>query len=200
MLRRIAVGLTLVTFTLPAQTPAHKTSAPPQSKASQSQIDQLSQKVAELEKRVNTLEGSVALNKALLSEKQDKADSVVLDPSSREFLRLDSETSTFMIALTDASPYLNGYRIKMNVGNPSDAKFSDAKLKVTWGRAIKASDSYSVWLASLHEKEVTLTEDLLPGAWNPVSVDLIPCAPNELGYLVVSLETPSVLLRTNGAN
>jgi hypothetical protein len=105
-----------------------------------------------------------------------------------------------LVSLEDASPYLNGYRVKLSIGNPSNAKFSGAKVKVRWARAYDfdkfTSESYALWQSSIHEKEATLTEDLIPGVWNKVDLDLIPSASDELGYLEVSITSGSVSLRT----
>jgi len=146
----------------------------------QGSTDPLKDRLAALEKRVADLESTVAYYKYLIDQKQVKYDSVQLDPSSHSFQRLDSDTSTFLVSIDDASPYLNGYRIKLSVGNPSNAKFTGIKVKVQWARAYDynkfSSDSYKQWHDSIHEKEVTLTDDLKPGVWNKVDLDLLPAA------------------------
>jgi len=203
MLKKIAAMVVLVALSIAAQTPSRKPTVPApsqkptvpaQNRNGQDSTNELSERLGALEKRVAKLEDTVTFYKFEIDQKQDKQDMVLLDPSSRGFLRLDSDNSTFLISLEDASPYLNGYRIKLDIGNPSDATFSNAKLKVRWSHALKSIDSYDSWQKSIHEKEVTLTDDLAPGKWNSVTVDLIPCASDELGYLEVSLQTPTITL------
>jgi hypothetical protein len=189
----------LFTISVAAQSPARNSAAPAQSKSSQPPTHEIDEKLAALEKRVTELEGTVQWYKYEIDGKQDKTETVILDPSSREFQRLDSDSGTFLVSLADASPYLNGYRINLDLGNPSNAKYSNAKLKITWGPAIKDFSKYDEWKASLHEKDVDITSNLEPGAWNHETIDLIPCSSNDLGYLKVSLQTPTVILHTNSS-
>jgi hypothetical protein len=194
MFKEILACMAFMAVPLMSQTTQHKSDASAQNKGSQSPTGDLNDRLKALETRVAKLETSVAIYKYMIDEKQTKQDTVQLDASSRGYQRLDTEDSTFLISLDDASKYLDGYRITLDIGNPSNAKYSNAKVTVRWGRAIKSTDSYDEWQKSTHQKEVALTEDLVPGAWNTVTVDLVPCASDELGYLEVSMETPSVIL------
>jgi hypothetical protein len=199
MVKEIVLIASICVLPLAAQTVHQKAATQPHSGNGQSQLDQLDAKITALEKRIANLETSIEIYKYLLDEKQEKNDTAVLDPSSRDFLRLDSNIGSFLVSLDDASPYLDGYRVKLSIGNPSNAKFQNAKLKVRWGRSLKSTGNYSKWQASLHEKEVDLTNDLEAGYWNQMTVDLIPCNPDELGYLEVSLQTPSIILHVHPA-
>jgi hypothetical protein len=116
------------------------------------------------------------------------------------FQRLDSDSGSFLVSVVDVSPYLNGYRLKLNMGNPSSARFANSTIKIRWAKAYDFSkftaDTYSSWQKSIHEKSVTLTSDLMPGTWNHEDVDLIPAGSNELGFLEMSIDTPTVSLST----
>jgi hypothetical protein len=198
MLKGVALCTVLSTLSLVAQTATHKSTAGTPSNSGQSQSNPVNDRIAALEKRVEKLETSVTIYKFLIDQKQDKSDTIYLDPRSHDFIRLDSDTGTFLVLLQDATPYLNGYRIKLDIGNPWDAKFPNAKIKVRWGHKIQATENYSDWQASLHDKEIDLPDSLEAGMWNHVTLDLIPCAANELGYFEFSMQTPSIILHTNG--
>jgi len=169
-------------------------------KVSEKPANATSDRLAALEKKVSALEGSVSFSKYLINQKQNKYETIQLDPSSRTFQRIDGDVSTFLVLVDDVSPYLNGYRIKLKIGNPSDAQFSNAKLKVRWARSYDFSnysaESYKQWESSIQEKEVPLNDNLVAGSWNSVTVDLVPCAANEMGFLELSITTPSVILHS----
>jgi hypothetical protein len=201
-MRRLIAALSIALLAIPAT--SQKASTPKkvstaQNKNGEESADSSKERLSALEKRVTDLESKVSFYKYLIDQKQVKYDSVQLDPSLHSFQRLDSDTSTFLVSVEDASPYLNGYRIKLSIGNPSSATFSGTKVKVRWARAYDFSkytnESYKQWQDSIHEKEVPLTDALMPGVWNNVDLDLVPSAPDELGYLIVSMTSPSVILK-----
>lgn len=202
-MRRLIVVLTATLLAAPLT--SQNTSTPKKTSATPSKNGQVTQdptkdRLSALEKRLSDLESTVAYYKYLIDQKQVKYDSIQVDPSNHSFQRLDSDTSTFLVSAEDASPYLNGYRLKLSIGNPSDAKFTGVKVKVRWARVYDfskfTSESYKTWQSSIHEKEVALADDLMPGAWNNVDLDLVPAASDELGYLEVSIASPSVVLHT----
>ena len=194
-----SVVLSLAASTTNAQTAPRKTSTPSQPKAASSATDDSSQTIKELESQIKTLEGRIAAIQILLDRKQDRSDTVNLDPSSRGYQRVDSDTSYFLVSVKDASPYLDGYRLTLNIGNLADADFTNVVLTIKWAKAYDwgkfTNESYNEWKQSIHSKDISLTDLLKGGTWNVVSVDLTPSAANEMGYLELSIKSPSVLLR-----
>jgi len=181
-----------------AQSTQHKKDS---SSSSEKQAnDLIKSQIVDLEKRVSALESTLSFYKYLIDQKQDTSKAIQLDPSTHGFQRLDSDNGSFLVSVKDASPYLNGYRLKLNIGNPSNATFSNVTIKVRWARAYNwnsfTSSSYKQWQSSVHEKEITLTSDLQPGSWNAVDIDLVPASADELGYLELSMSSPSVILYT----
>jgi hypothetical protein len=167
---------------------------------SQQQLSELQAQVASLEKRVKSLETRAEVLPYLLGNKQDRITSVTLDVSQHVFQRLDTEVGSLLILLDDVSPYLNGYKVRLRIGNPSDADFADVKIKTKWSKQYQWDKydevSYKEWESHLHEGETSLAYDLQAGAWNKVELILIPAAPEELGYLSVSVEANSVKMTT----
>ena len=153
---------------------------------------------AALEKRIEELESSLKLANLLISQKRDRTETAQLDPSSRDFSQIDSDSGSFLVAVEDATPYLNGYRIKLKIGNPQYADFSNVSLKARWSRSYDwkkySESSYDSWQKAIHEKEITLNTTVSAGAWNHVEIDLIPCNVDELGFLEVSLKSPMIRL------
>lgn len=202
-MKRIAVltGFLLFTLSMFPQSAAHKSAPGASEPKSDQAADAMTARIVALEKQIATLQSSNSFLSYLVTQKRNKYDSIQLDPSDHNFQQLDGSVSTFLVILEDASPYLNGYRMKLSIGNPSNATFSNVSLKIRWGNAYDFKsydkDKYEKWQNSIKEKEITLTDDLKPGAWNTVTVDLVPCAASETGFLELSMKTPSVVLHKN---
>lgn len=160
------------------------------------EIDSLKDSVASLEREVKALESSGLA----LQEQVEEHNSAIFDPaSSRGYHRLDTTTGMFLLSIQSVAPYLDGYRVTCNFGNPSSATFKGFKLRAKWGprSPMRQNDhkmTYSQWQAALQEKELSLTETLRAGWWNPVSFVLSPAKPDEFGYLELSMETGEVSL------
>lgn len=201
---KVAAGLLclLVAFRLTAQTAPHRDAFNATgTKGAVPSIGALQEKIAALEKEVNELKTTTSVNSFLVSQKTESHTSVLLDPSNHTFQMLDGSVSTFLVLVQDVSPYLNGYRVTLNVGNPEDAAFSNVTFTIRWAKAYDykhySVDSYEKWRKSINEKEVTLTTNLLAGSWNTVTMDLVPCNADQIGYMELSMKTPSVVLHTN---
>jgi hypothetical protein len=138
------------------------------------------------------------------------------DPTDTSYQRIDAPKGfgSFAISVRDVRDFGDGIRIKLNIGNPSSAGFSNMKLKLTYGprwhpseaqqpsagaslaeteKAMEASekrlDEIDAWTKSLQTKDVTLTEYVRPAYWTPVLVTLPGIRAAQFGYLDVSIET-----------
>ena len=165
-------------------------------------VAELQQQVAELKQVVARLDSSIdSLWREMFqtNAKLDAHRAVQLDLASpHKFQRIDTDTGSFLLSVDDAISYLDGYKIRLNIGNPSAAKYDGFKLKVKWSKGYDYSNfktaSYLRWQKAIREKEVSFTETLQPGIWNRVEMILSPAAADELGYLEVSLDTDTVSL------
>jgi hypothetical protein len=105
-----------------------------------------------------------------------------------------------LVSVEEAAAYLNGYTIRLSIGNPSYATYADYKLKVKWNNLYDwgkyTETSYQEWNKSTQEKEISFPESLQPGAWNSVDVILAPVSADQLGYLTLSMNTSMVRLHT----
>lgn len=162
------------------------------------QTDPSQARIASLEKKVADLEAKLKFDEFLIEQKQSRTEAVQLDPSSREFERIDSDSASFLVMVEDATPYLDGYRLMLKVGNPSNADFLNVKVKIRWSKPFEwknySDSAYAAWQKAIHEKEVTINERIRGGAWNRVSIDLTPCKADELGFLEASLKSPTIAL------
>jgi hypothetical protein len=129
---------------------------------------------------------------------KDANKNIELDMSSRDSQRLDTDTGSFLVSVNDASPYLDGYRVMLDIGNPSFATYRGFNLTVKWNAKYNwdkfTERSYESWKKTTREKEISYTNSLDPGAWNAVEI-LLPATDSEhLSYCEISMQTHSISL------
>lgn len=176
-----------------------KTTQPKSSKVAvqpSEELTQLRAEISRLQERITKLENRLAFQEYLLKDKQEKHDQIYLDLTQHEFQRLDTDSGTVLVSFEDATPYLNGYKIHLTIGNPSSMGYAGYKLKVRWAKTYDydkyTEASYAEWNKSIQEKEISFTEKLEPGVWNPAEFILSPAAADQLGYITLTITTNTV--------
>jgi hypothetical protein len=171
------------------------------------------QKIASLEERTTalntqlnaannnilTLQGQVMVLNAEVQMLLAPDASVVLDPTTRAYSIVKTNLGQLLVSVVDFSPYLNGYKLKLAVGNPSFVTYNGAKLAVRWGTAPswgKKDFDGATWNQSLQTKELSITNSILPGAWNNVEVVVAPATAEQTAYLALSINLDQVALRS----
>ncbi|HEY2232799.1 MAG TPA: hypothetical protein VGK01_04920 [Candidatus Angelobacter sp.] len=164
------------------------------------ELTQLRAEISRLQERVTKLENRLTFQEYLLKGKQEKHDQIYLDLTEHAFQRLDTDSGTVLVSFEDATPYLNGYKIHLTIGNPSSMGYAGYKLKVRWAKTYDYNKyteaSYAEWDKSIQEKEISFTEKLEPGVWNPAEFILSPAAADQLGYITLTITTNTVSLHT----
>lgn len=92
-------------------------------------------------------------------------------------------------------PFLDGYKVILNLGNPTTATYRNFKLKVKWGKEFDyEKDEPEEWRKSLKETEKRFLDELKPASWNKVELVLTPAKSEEIKYIELSMETDEVML------
>lgn len=170
--------------------------------APQDAVSRLQQLVTKLQRDVASLQADFkqldewvrSVQTELWSHEGEKRDTVNLDVSSRGYQRLDTESGSFLVVIQDVSPYLNGQRLKLNVGNLSYITYRGFTIRATWAKKLTTGMKIADWRTSRQEKEITFTDTLLPGRWNSVDLLLVPATAEQLGYLTIAMNTSEVYL------
>jgi hypothetical protein len=190
--------LLFVSSALLGQSKTPATSSQPINLHLQSQVADLQSQVARLTKQIESLTGQLSWDEYHLKHKQNRQDSITLDLTDHAFQRVDTDTGFFLVSVVEAVPYLNGYKLRLMIGNPSHATYSAAKLKVTWNKVYNFEQyteaSYNEWQKSEQEKETPLTETLDAGTWNKVEIVLAPATIEQLGVVTFSMNTDTIFL------
>jgi len=120
--------------------------------------------------------------------------SVVLDPTSKEFQRIDTNTGVFLISVDKLEKIDDGYRLALNVGNPNYADYRDFSIQLLWGDKWDGGriKSYEQWRSSLKGAEYSFQGALKKGQWSRVEVDIAPADSSQLGYIECRMAVLSV--------
>lgn len=158
-------------------------------------IDSLRMRVDSLEARQKSM--GQLVGQIYFEQLSTRNESVTLGPTSEGFQRLDTENGFFLISVEDIQPYVNGYKLTINVGNPLQITYNGITCKLKWGRNRGNQENYEAWDALLRSRDVPVLKDILPGTWNKVDVQLVPASAEELEYINLRIETNQVGLRNS---
>lgn len=155
-----------------------------------------------IQKYTNDLEASLETYSKKLQYNLDQRiegfnrKAVVLNPFSKDYQTIQTNTGTFLIAIERMEPIKGGVRLHVNIGNPNYADYQNFKLKFFWGRKRggEYAASYGQWRQSLKGVEFTFNGKIEKGKWNAMAVDLTPVGQGDLGYLECTLSVSSIEL------
>jgi hypothetical protein len=83
---------------------------------------------------------------------------------------------SFPIASRGATPYLDGFKIKLAIGNITTAAFRGVKLTLLWGPSVDA----------LKSQTYNLAIDLQPGTYTTTEITIAPARPEEIKEIGVA--------------
>lgn len=145
-----------------------------------------------LEEELSTLKTDLKdLNKYYWDSEQDIMDiKLAVMPNEaplnlkeiRGFKRVNSAEGSFFISVEEVIPYLDGYKVVFEIGNPYAISFSNPTINLKWNRTIEkyleecktkgVKPNYSVFKALAKEKEFPIIKELKPNTWNRVELIL----------------------------
>jgi hypothetical protein len=164
--------------------------------------NQLAKQVAELEKRIDTLEGALAATELRITQMANQDRPVPLHPDSKGYSKIQTDLGPLLVSTEDVQPYLDGYKLKCSIGNPGSGDQVGCKVSLIWGPAFDSalgSTNFETYLARWKSQQRTnVTEILTPliaGAWNPVDLVIAPAKPDELRNLEVQIQSSVIRLR-----
>lgn len=148
------------------------------------------EKIEKLEKDLQSLRGRV-----LDLEMQRYAfHSINLTPEQKGFQRLDAGFVTLLVTTDSIDPYLDGFKIKLKVGNPTSGDLSAAQLVCTTYKPSASTNATPPW-ENWRSITNSVSAKLFAGTWTPIEFILAPATINELRNASVTLEVNEVFLR-----
>lgn len=193
----IAVVVALATGC--SQRPDDKTAASVD--ALKQQVQSLTAKLQEAQQKQTDL--AARITKLEFWQLVETDNSIALDPASKAYGVAKTNLGNLLISVDNVSPYGDGYKVRLMVGNPNMVTFDGASLKVRWAEKPQwgaQGFNYAKWSTSVQEKDVDIPNTLLPGTWNSVEVVLSPATASQTGYLAVTATLNKLELRRGFPN
>lgn len=153
--------------------------------ADRAHVEALERRVAalEAEKEADTTAADVfkvgARVLALEFAERNRA-TAYLRPNGTGYQVLPVEVGFITIAIKDVTPFANGSKVTLRVGNPLSSSIEGFKAKTSWGRVDEKGLPQTEGSQS---KEVTFSESLEGGRWTEVTAVLEGLPPEQFGYL-----------------
>jgi len=102
----------------------------------------------------------------------------------------------FTVSSRGATPYLDGFKVKLRIGNLTNAKFNGAKLNISWGPPYDSKKiKYEEWKKNQKKQTFDLTNSFSPGTFNDIEIALTPAKSEEIKSFTVGIELNQLALR-----
>lgn len=112
---------------------------------------------------------------------------------SQSYTLVNTRHGPFTVALVGLTPYLDGYKAKLRIGNMTSAIFKGAKLDASWGPLISAgAEDY---FGKRKNKEFDLSTEFKAQSFTEIEVALSPAKPDEVKEIDIGLDFNVVSLR-----
>jgi len=147
------------------------------------------EKIKSLESKIATLESRLEY---LAKDEDDEAAFVSTEENS--YATVKTEHGAFIVVCKEATPYLDGYKVKLAIGNITSASFSGAEITATWG-AMNPVERFLDEHKKEQKKTFNLTTIFPPGQYSDIEIVLTPAKPEEIKKIKVSLLFNSISLR-----
>jgi hypothetical protein len=160
-------------------------------------VDSVSGNFASISKDLNTLSArvdSMSNNYARLSSQVSALEpgSAFLSTENEGYAIANTQFGPFVITRRGVTPYQDGFRVKLAIGNLTAASFKGAKLRVTFGsfssRDKKFTDEQS--------KLFNISDELSANAFTNVDIALSPVNAEEIKTIQVGLELSQMYMKT----
>ena len=142
-----------------------------------------------LKEKIKSLESDIALLKFQMSLYEEEDASISTEEIT--YSTAKNNFGSFPVVARKVEPYLDGYKVRIEVGNMTTASFNGAKVTVKWGTP--SQNPYIDQLQNQKKKELDLTTTFLPGSYGGFDVILSPAKPEEIKRIYVSQKIEFVI-------
>jgi hypothetical protein len=102
----------------------------------------------------------------------------------------------FLVTIERIVPHLDGYKVTLNIGNPTMILFSGAEFEVGWGLQYGTpGKTYAEVGASKKKKKFSSANDFAAGSYSRMEIVLTPAKPEEVKTLEVSVKWDRLSMR-----
>lgn len=158
------------------------------------EVTGLSQRVTAVEQKVEHASRIALLlvERATLSA----GDEIQIDPTSTGYALLKTAVGQLLVLEPRAEPYLDGYKLRLEIGNPTSAGIVQPTLQVRWpiGGGADVFDGGPERRPFATNASQT-TQTLFPGSWTVVETILSPCSAVEIKSARLRVLVTNISLR-----
>ncbi|HOJ19628.1 MAG TPA: hypothetical protein PLT92_13785 [Ignavibacteriaceae bacterium] len=154
-----------------------------------------SKKIKVLQEKVDSLRSKMdsikfALQYHILYSDYEKNEYVYLDLTSEGgYVSVKIDLGfTLLVAVDNVEPFLDGYKIRLRIGNPYSLHFLGGKMNVFWGKSF------------INMKVVDFTSSLIPAYWNVVTINLTPFKKEEGTTIKINFQFDKISLHKKQSN
>ncbi|MGN6312627.1 MAG: hypothetical protein ACTHMO_02580 [Rhodanobacteraceae bacterium] len=162
-------------------------------------------KITELQDQLNTLKGqvdsqqkaNVNLSNAVFRMALKDHSSASFDPvTGQGYELLDVGIVRVMVSIENITPYADGVKVVMNIGNPNAVTLSGLDGEAQYGPSSAGiqNNDYAAWEKLQKKVHLSIPDRIYPGRWNSVTVTLPGIKPEQFGRLEISLSGNQVEL------
>lgn len=125
---------------------------------------------------------------------------IMLDPTTKSYQRIDTSIGSLLVSVKSVTPYLDGYKVTLAIGNPYTIDFNGFNISCKWGASFTYTNgvvsNYEAVQSSQKTRDLQQTDVLLRGYWNPVELMLSPATADEIKNLRISITPNTISLLT----
>jgi uncharacterized coiled-coil protein SlyX len=149
-----------------------------------------------------------------MSTKIESESPAIVDPASKGYSISRNEYGAFPVIIEDAQPYLDGYKVKIKVGNLTAATMTGIQLELVYGirdpvfptydanlgNDENVKNYYKYWSTVENNKKgrrmlsVDAGKELAPASWTIVEAIIAQSNPEDLGRIEVRVKIAGVKL------
>jgi TolA-binding protein len=134
-----------------------------------SRLAQVEQQVRQVQSRIDRL------------EQDEQSVTISTESGSNIYQLARTKYGTFTISAKDVTPYLDGFKLRLEIGNLTSANFQGAEISVAWG--------------GNHKKQFKVTNSFMPGSFTEVEVALTPATSEGVKHLIVGMSVDRLVLQ-----
>lgn len=124
---------------------------------------------------------------------------------------INTGNGMLFVSVKEAKPYLNGYRISLDIGNPNFVTYINPEINLSWNisfqqfwknrteareRQKNTDEKIQIpsWEDTLQKKSYCVIKRFLPGIWNEIDIDIPNVTLNQLEDCELSIKAGTVTL------
>ncbi|CAP40967.1 DUF3251 domain-containing protein [Bordetella petrii] len=111
-----------------------------------------------------------------------------LNLTDQSFSTVRTGLGIFLVSVQDVTPFANGVKLKLDVGNPQAMTYAGLKFKLSWKTASNANGPDQT-------KDIDLPQRFLPGSWNRAELVISPAKADDIANVRVSIDPNQVRLQ-----